>query len=266
MEDGRRRPLRRREVDVPRRDREAVRLADRRAGDDLGREREIERHPADDHDLLGVLLAEVGPLGADERRTGSPRRSRRRRSDPAGRRPRAARRSRPTVDDRVEARDVDLLDRRRADEVDALRLADREVARLVARVLREVGRVVELTRVDEDRHDRRRVVGSRPRASARDGRRGASPSSGRGRRAGARRRAPSRSSARVRRTPGQGVGREARRSSRSEVAVERDAADRDRAGRPVRACRGRATSSRIASSIRTVSAGPGNVPAATSAA
>ena len=29
-------------------------------------QREVERHPADDHDLLGVLLAEVGVLGADE--------------------------------------------------------------------------------------------------------------------------------------------------------------------------------------------------------
>ena len=46
---------------------------------------------------------------------------------------------RPDRDRRVEARRIDLLDRRRADEVDALGLADREVARLVARVLREVG-------------------------------------------------------------------------------------------------------------------------------
>ena len=44
-------------------------------------------------------------------------------------------RDRADRDDRVEARRIDLLDRRREDDVDALGLADREVARLVARVL-----------------------------------------------------------------------------------------------------------------------------------
>ncbi len=120
--------------------------------------RQVARHLADDHDLLGVLLAEVGALGADEVEQD--------RDD--GRdaievtRPRGALerpRDRPDRDDRVEARRVDLLDRRGEDEVDALRLADGEVARLVARVLREVGRDVELARVDEDRHDGRRVGG-----------------------------------------------------------------------------------------------------------
>ena len=66
MQDRGRGALLGREVDVARRQREAVGLADGRAGDDLGRDRQVERHPADDHDLLGVLLAEVGVLGADE--------------------------------------------------------------------------------------------------------------------------------------------------------------------------------------------------------
>src|SRR4029078_11008797 len=65
-------------------------------------------------------------------------------------------------DERVEARRVDLVDRRREDEVEALVLADREVAGLVAGVLLEVGRLVELARVDEDRRDPRRVVGPGP--------------------------------------------------------------------------------------------------------
>ena len=63
---------------------------------------------------------------------------------------------------RVEARRVDLLDRRREHEVGALLGADLDVARLVARVLLEVRRVAELARVDEDRDDGRRVLGARP--------------------------------------------------------------------------------------------------------
>ena len=66
MEDRRRRALLGREVDVARRQREPVGLTDRRTGDDLGRDRQVARHLADDHHLLGVLLAEVGVLGADQ--------------------------------------------------------------------------------------------------------------------------------------------------------------------------------------------------------
>ena len=65
-QDRRRGTLRGREVDVPRRQREAVGLADGRAGDDLGRDREVAGHLADDHHLLGVLLAEVRVLRADQ--------------------------------------------------------------------------------------------------------------------------------------------------------------------------------------------------------
>ena len=52
---------------------------------------------------------------------------------------------------RVEPGRIDLLDGRREDDVDARFLADREVARLVARVLLEVGGLAELlglTKID----------------------------------------------------------------------------------------------------------------------
>ena len=124
------------------------------------RDREVAGHLADDHDLLGVLLPEVGALRADQRE--QDRDDRRDAVEMAGPR-RALERAgdRPDRDGRVEARRIDLVDARREDEVDALGLADREVAGLVARVVREVGRLVELARVDEDRDDGRRVLGAR---------------------------------------------------------------------------------------------------------
>ena len=66
MEDRRRRPLGRGEVDVPRRQREPVGLAHGRAGDDLGPDRQVARHLPDDHHLLRILLPEVGMVGADQ--------------------------------------------------------------------------------------------------------------------------------------------------------------------------------------------------------
>ena len=54
------------QVDVARRERQAVRLADGRAGEDLRRKGQVAGHLADDHDLLGVLLAEVRALRADQ--------------------------------------------------------------------------------------------------------------------------------------------------------------------------------------------------------
>jgi hypothetical protein len=60
---------------------------------------------------------------------------------------------------RVEAGRVDLLDRRCEHEVCTFVRADLDVARLVARVAHEVGRVAELLRIDEDRDDGRRVLG-----------------------------------------------------------------------------------------------------------
>ena len=150
-------------MDVARRQRQAVGLADGRAGDDLGRDREVARHLADDHDLLRVLLAEVGVLRADDaEQDGHHGRDAVEVAGPGGALERPG--ERPDVDDGVEAGRVDLLDRRRPDEVDALGLADREVARLVARVALVVGRLVELARVDEDRDDRGRVVLAAPAA------------------------------------------------------------------------------------------------------
>ena len=67
VDDRRRSAFLGREVDVARRERQAVRLPYGRAGDDLGRQRQVAGHLPDDHDLLRVLLAEVGVLGADQR-------------------------------------------------------------------------------------------------------------------------------------------------------------------------------------------------------
>ena len=61
-----RRPFGRVQVDVARGHREAIGFANRRARDDLCADGQVAGHLADDHDLLGVLLAEVGPLGADQ--------------------------------------------------------------------------------------------------------------------------------------------------------------------------------------------------------
>ena len=57
-------PLLGREVDVAARQGQAVGLADRRAADHLDRDRQVAHHPADDRELLEVLLAEVGPARA----------------------------------------------------------------------------------------------------------------------------------------------------------------------------------------------------------
>ena len=64
---------------------------------------------------------------------------------------------------------------------------ERGVARLVARVGREVGGLVELRGVDEQRDDDLVALLARPRASAPGGRRGRRPSSARARRCGPRR-------------------------------------------------------------------------------
>ena len=94
-------------------------------------------HLADHHDLLGVLLAEVGALGADE-----PEQDGDDRGDAfemaRARRPLERSRDRPHDDGRVEAGRIDLVGVGREDDVDALGLADRDVVCLVARVAREV--------------------------------------------------------------------------------------------------------------------------------
>ena len=75
--------------------------------------------------------------------------------------------------------------RRREHDVDSLRLGDREVARLVARVCGEIRLLVELRRIDEERHDDACGSPAAPPAAARRGRRGGLPSSGRARCPGA---------------------------------------------------------------------------------
>jgi len=148
-------------MDVPRRQCQPVRLADRRAGDDLGRDGEVARHLADDHDLLGVLLPEVGPLGADQvEEDRDDRGDAVEVSGPCG----AFERPGDGSDrhGRVEAGRIDLVDLRREDEIDAFLSTDREIARLVPRISLEVRGLVELARVDEDRRDRRRAVGAGP--------------------------------------------------------------------------------------------------------
>src|ERR671921_2799603 len=135
-------------MDVPRRQREAIRLANSRAGDDLGRDREVAGHLPDHHHLLRVLLAEVGAVRSDE-----PEEDRHDGRDAVevtwagGALERL--RQRTDGDGRIEARWIDLLDARSEHEIDALLGADRQVTRLVARVALEVGRLIELARVHE---------------------------------------------------------------------------------------------------------------------
>ena len=112
------------EVDVPRRQREPVGLADRGTRDDLRPDREVARHLADDHDLLRVLLAEIRPFRADQ--IEQDRHHGRHAIEVAGPRralQRQRRRRRPTPSSRTPA--VDLLDLGREHEVDPLGLAHR---------------------------------------------------------------------------------------------------------------------------------------------
>ena len=256
MEDRGRRALLGREVDVARRQGEPVGLPDGRTGDDLGRDREVERHAPDDHDLLGVLLAEVRVLGADQvEQDRDDGRDPIEMSRPGGsfQRPR----HRPDRDDRVEAGRVDLGRVRGEDDVHALRLADREIARLGARIARVVLGDVELARVDEDRDDRRRVGGARlahERAVT-----VVEPAHRRDEADRTRRRRRGRREARCGFGRPRSSGRRDQRSRSSGMpptGIE-PVAWSD-APRP-------STSSSTASSIRTVCSGPGNVPAPTSA-
>ena len=64
------------------------------------------------------------------------------------------------LDPRLEAGGVHLLERRREEEVDARSGREARVARLVPRVRPEIGLVVELGRVDEERRDDRVVLGT----------------------------------------------------------------------------------------------------------
>ena len=220
------------------------------------------RHPADDLDLLGVLLAEVGALGADQ-----PEQDRDDRRHPVevtgsgGALERLGRSRRPRPWCRIPGRRPPrrAVPRRGR----PLLGADRDVALLVPRVAPEVVGRIELPRVDEDRHDRRRRLRARPldeRPVA-----GMQPAHGRHEAD----RSGSVGQRRPELLPGpQDAGRRPGPLSQrgSQVAVERDPSGRDAApvGRSRRHCP--RTSPRTASSIRTDWSGPGNVPAATSSA
>ena len=58
--------LRRREMSVPRGEREAVGVPHGRQGAQFELERQVGDHPSQDGDLLGVFLAEVRPCGPDD--------------------------------------------------------------------------------------------------------------------------------------------------------------------------------------------------------
>ncbi len=121
MEDRRGGSLLGRQVDVARRQGEAVGLADRRAGDDLRRDRQVARHLADDHHLLGVLLAEVGVVRPDQvEQDGDDRRDAIEMAGPRGALERPG--DRTDRDDGVEAGRIDLRRVGGEDDVDALGL------------------------------------------------------------------------------------------------------------------------------------------------
>ena len=143
------------EVDVAAAHRQAVLLAHGRHHLDPQREVEVAHHPLDHRRLLGVLLAEVGDVGADDvEELGDDRGDA---AEVAG-----AAALGVAVEDRGEvagdldrgggAVGVDLGDVGGEDEVDARLAGQAQVALLVARVAVEVLVRAELGRVDEEAH------------------------------------------------------------------------------------------------------------------
>ena len=257
--------LGRRQVDVARAHCEPVGFAHGGAGDH-GRQGEVGRHPGDDPKLLGILHPEVGAVRPDQaeedrddgRDAVEVARARRPFERPA---------EQGDAYPRVEARRIDVRDGRSPDEVGPLLGADVQVAGLVPRVLREVGRIAELARVDEDRDGHAGALGAGPcdqRAVA-----SMEPAHRRDQAQGPRR-------------PREGVG-QLRSGADDEEAVGRfriaaRAGPRGHRSRssgippanasavPARSATARPrTSSRMASSMRVACASPGNVPASTSA-
>ena len=157
-ERGRRTSLLAVEVPVAARQREAVGLADGLAAEHLHAEAQVRAHPPDEGQLLVVLLAEhrhVGPhqpeqLGHHREHAGEV-------AGPRGALEDRGQRAGVDGDLRRTAR-VDLVDRRREEDVDALGLAERQVLVERARVAVEVLAGPELQRVHEQRHDQRGVA------------------------------------------------------------------------------------------------------------
>ena len=141
------------EADVAARHGESVRLAHRRADLDARRDVEVAHETTDDERLLRVLLPEERVVGLHHveqlRHDGGDA------SEVLGAAHRSLERCRQARDlhRRGEARRIDLLGVRREEEVDAGAPRELGVARLVARIAREVGRIVELRRVHEERDD-----------------------------------------------------------------------------------------------------------------
>ena len=148
-------PLLRRETAVARREGEAVGVAHRRDDADLHGDVQVADEPPDHGDLLRILLAEVRALRVNEVEqlqadrgdtaevagTGCAFGSHLAGIDPGG-----------------EARRIELVGGRREHDVDSFGLSDLDVARLVARIRVEVRLLVELRRIDEERHHDRAVL------------------------------------------------------------------------------------------------------------
>src|SRR5215218_796980 len=139
------------EIGVAARHREAVRLADRRADLDAGRDVEVADDAAHDERLLGVLLAEEGNVRLHHvQQLGDDRRDAVEVAGALGAFERL--RERTDGDGRLEAVGVDLLHRRGEQHVDAGLLGHLRVFRFVSRVSREVLGGGELGGVDEEGH------------------------------------------------------------------------------------------------------------------
>ncbi len=168
------------EVDVAAAHRQPVGVADGRADDDLGPGVEVRGEAADDGALLGVLLAEVGAVGAggDEQLrhhqrdalevAGAQRAFEGRADRPCRPPPRWRSRSRTSLAGSGTKAALDALARR----------ASRGRRRRVLRVAGEVVAGVELRRVDEDADHHPVALLAGAGGPGCDGRRGVLPSSG----------------------------------------------------------------------------------------
>ena len=144
---------------------EPVRVADRRHDDELELEVEVGDHPPEHVDLLRVLLAVEREVRADD--VEQLEADRRDAAEVAGAVLAFQRRAElGHVDPRLVAGRVHLGRGRGEDDVDPCLACDLEVARLVARVAVQVGRLAELRRVDEEAHHDRVAAPRARRASS----------------------------------------------------------------------------------------------------
>src|SRR2546422_9321235 len=126
-------------MDVAGAEGEPIGLADDRAPDDLRPDGKVASHLADDEQLLGILLAEVGALGSDEvEENGDNGRHAFEMAGPSGTLERVSERS--DGDGRVEPGRIHLVDQRRKDDVRPFGATDLEVPFFVTWIDREVVR------------------------------------------------------------------------------------------------------------------------------